>query len=131
MMSPPDGPALSTSRAQLLDDEFFGSDPHAYFRSRIAMLTNAGAPTTPSERSALRDDFLAAVTLRHHAAEAVVRLYHSLAVAANGEALYTYPQVSTLPLALAIRVRIPPVVRSSLRDDAVSHHPSRSRPYRR
>ena len=61
MSRPPDGPTLSIEAARQLDDEFFGSDPHAYFRSRIAMLTDP--EPSPGSGPKLRDDVLAAVGL--------------------------------------------------------------------
>jgi hypothetical protein len=100
----PESPQLSPAQAQQLDDSFFGSRPFEYFSARIATLlaTHPGPPPGTTELAA---EFIgrlgvASVTgvltfnkadrelqvatdgfaLRHHAAEALVRLYHGLSV---------------------------------------------------
>jgi hypothetical protein len=96
----PTGPVLNEEQAQALDDDFFGSRPMEYFHARIAGLLAAmpGADTEPSSVQQAFDNALAplegmlthterdrevqvaidALSVRHHAAEALARLYHAL-----------------------------------------------------
>lgn len=102
MYPPASGRDLTPEQARELDDTFLASDPFSYFRSRIAGLLNwheahgAGLATPPPE-SSIRAEFNAymqhshvddpmptpdveaqiaadALALRHHVAEALVRL---------------------------------------------------------
>ena len=101
----PNGPHLSTQHAKTLDDEFFRSNPLAYFSSRIAGLLDAQHNSNhPSPESAAAfldvlslnktDSVFAfsdrdrgmqvavdAIALRHHAAEGIIRLLYALTVA--------------------------------------------------
>lgn len=102
----PEGPNLTAAQAKTLDDEFFAARPLAYFAARITALLDASdAAGTP--RAGTHDSFLAALGLpktttelldhtesdrelqvaidalavRHHVAEALVRLLHATATA--------------------------------------------------
>ena len=102
----PSGPALTVDHAQQLDDEFFQSLPLEYFHARIASLISgtdasdnssplAGAfaealgvddPSDVLSSSAPSRELQIAIdsfAMRHHAAEALVRLYHALTVTAD------------------------------------------------
>lgn len=105
MFTKPEGPELNPVQARHLDDALFGSRPFQYFSARIAsLLSNAGSPQPgasplqmqfaqklgahePAEVLSFREEdrVLHVATdsfaVRHHAAEALVRLYHALAVA--------------------------------------------------
>lgn len=100
----PTGRDLTPEDAKALDDEFFRSDPRSYFNARISATLDAHraaqvpSPATDGEFFAaigLQDSDLAltfdesarrtqaaidAVALRHHAAEALVRFIHGVAV---------------------------------------------------
>lgn len=105
MFTPPDGPSLTAPSARELDDSYFQSRPFGYFSSRIDSLVKATQSTGTGDNEGLGADVLAALgqtslaglldydqsdrtlqvatdafALRHHAAEAVVRLYHGLTV---------------------------------------------------
>jgi hypothetical protein len=103
MYPPPTGPVLNADECRALDDEFFITDPTSYFRSRIDALLNwvDQANSDHQEISAERRRFqdilgpaasvrypttaeqrrlhiaVDAVQLRHHAAEALLRLIHA------------------------------------------------------
>ncbi len=104
MYPPPTGPALTAEQARALDDTYLGSDPLEYFRSRIASLLSWDETAPTPERTApdrppgkmraqfneymqrpaadgpfkvadVRSQIAAdAFSLRHHAAEALLRL---------------------------------------------------------
>jgi hypothetical protein len=107
MFTSPSGSILTPDQAQELDDEFFQSMPLDYFHSRIASLIGSSGtsssltttlaahfaralgvddPSTLLNCSASSRELQVAIdsfALRHHAAEAIVRLYHALAVTAD------------------------------------------------
>lgn len=109
MFTTPAGPTLTLQQARDLDDALFGSHPMGYFHARIDSLLqaaddHAGAPRSGTCRAAFasllgpaaelldvdaadRELQVAvdAFAVRHHAAEALVRLYHALGVAEPGE----------------------------------------------
>lgn len=117
---------LSESHAKALDDEFFLSQPAAYFSSRIASLLAAehsSAPPTPADEpeffAALgltkTDALLSfedqdrklqvaveALSLRHQAAEALLRFMYAVAAAKPkvGDAPSTWLGVAESPTAL-------------------------------
>lgn len=117
---------LSESHAKALDDEFFLSQPAAYLSSRIASLLAAqrssAAPTpadepeffaalglTKTDTLLLFEDqdrklqvAVDALTLRHHAAEALLRFMYAVAAAKPkaGDAPSTWLGVADSPTAL-------------------------------
>lgn len=102
MYPPPTGHALSQQRARDLDDAYLTADPHAYFRARISglLLNFEEADGSPGDSASSRlrpllgelartvDDVpdrarelqvaIDAFALRHHAAEALLRLTYAL-----------------------------------------------------
>ncbi|MFL6100815.1 MAG: hypothetical protein ACJ71T_12775 [Actinomycetales bacterium] len=103
MFTEPVDPDLTPEQAQELDDDLFSSRPLEYFSARIAsLLADLSAAevypaagrefarrlglTRPDEILAFTSDDRAlqvamdSLVLRHHVAEALVRLYHALAV---------------------------------------------------
>ncbi|WP_166353504.1 hypothetical protein [Phytoactinopolyspora limicola] len=110
MFMEPEGPQVTDQQARELDDSFFTSRPFGYFTSRIAALISASEPGVPDVAHGLGAAFLSklgfhdvdgilaadekdralqiatdAFAVRHHAAEALVRLYHALAVTPSKE----------------------------------------------
>jgi hypothetical protein len=107
MFTSPSGSILTPDQAQELDDEFFQSMPLDYFHSRIASLIGSSGtsssltttlaahfaralgvddPSTLLNCSASSRELQVAIdsfALCNHAAEAIVRLYHALAVTAD------------------------------------------------
>ena len=103
MFGTPYGRALSAEQVQELDDEFFSSCPDEYFYARIRSIAGSGSErndtdlaarvaarlglNTLDEAAHLSDEAYGlrvavdAFSVRHHVAEALVRLYHSLAIA--------------------------------------------------
>jgi hypothetical protein len=103
MYPPPTGPVLNADECRALDDEFFATDPTSYFRSRIDALldwvdqANSDHQEISAERRRFQDILgpaasarypttaeqrrlhvaIDAVQLRHHAAEALLRLIHA------------------------------------------------------
>lgn len=103
MYAPAKGPELNADECRALDDDFFTSDPTSYFRSKIDALLNwvdqegsdnqeisadrrrfqeilgaaasARHPTTAEQRRL--HVAVDAIQLRHHAAEALLRLIHA------------------------------------------------------
>lgn len=117
-------PALSDEDARILDDEFFRSDPNAYFRARIAGLLrdnrDAVDRPTPETDAAFFDalgiqpvggalDFddgdrkrqvaVDALALRQHVAESLVRFVHAVTAAkpTDGDARSTWMAVTQGP----------------------------------
>ena len=103
MFTQPTGPRLHDEQARDLDDDFFGSRPMEYFHSRIDGLLD-GSPARDAMPSQARQAFekalggmpgllrhtgrdrelqvaVDAFSVRHHSAEALVRLYHALTTA--------------------------------------------------
>lgn len=105
MFTPPTGPELTLKQAKELDDSYFRSRPFGYFSSRITSLSTAEQQVISGSSSDSLPEFVApssllatselldfnesdqrlqiatdSFSLRHHAAEALVRLYHALAV---------------------------------------------------
>ena len=110
MFTKPEGPHLTPEQARELDDTFFGSRPFEYFCARIASLISSADSPAVERPEGLGADFFALLGLvemphtlpfsdsdrelqvatdsfavRHHAAEALVRLYHALTVAKVAE----------------------------------------------
>lgn len=110
MFTKPEGPHLTPEQARELDDSFFGSRPFEYFSARIASLISSADSPAVERPEGLGADFFASLGLaemphtlpfsdsdrelqvatdsfavRHHAAEALVRLYHALTVATAAE----------------------------------------------
>ena len=106
MFIKPEGPQLTSAQALELDDSYFGSRPFGYFSSRIASLISSANSLDTDLSGGTGAQFAAALgltgvmgtlefnesdrelqiatdsfALRHHSAEALVRLYHGLAVA--------------------------------------------------
>ena len=122
----PDGPHLSAEQAKTLDDDFFLSDPLAYFTSRMAslvalptddesplsetaeeLLAKLGRPKdanvfTFDERSRGIQVAIDAVALRHHAAEGLIRFLYSLVTAKPkpGDAACVWLAVADSPIRL-------------------------------
>jgi hypothetical protein len=117
----PEGPHLTAKQAKILDDEFFLSDPHSYFTSRIAaLLSDASSPPpetvaefrgklglpedaavfTFDERSRGIQVAIDAVALRHHAAEGLIRFIYGQVAAqpARGDAPCTWLAVADSPM---------------------------------
>lgn len=101
----PQGPLLTADQARALDDDFFTARPFEFFASRIVSLIVSADADGVGGTGSLRSDFAAVVgiddptdglradrsdremqlaidslAIRHHAAEALVRLYHALAL---------------------------------------------------
>jgi len=101
----PHGTELTAAQAHELDDDFFTSRPFEYFASRIASLIASSEVVSAGTTGSLGSGFAAVLGLadasdvlggeqgdreiqvaidslavRHHAAEALVRLYHALAI---------------------------------------------------
>lgn len=117
---------LSENHAKVLDDEFFLSHPAAYFASRISSLLSAArsvAPPTPADEPDFFDalgltntDLLLlfdeqdrrvqiaveALSLRHQAAEALLRFMYAVTAAKprQGDAASTWLAVADSPNAL-------------------------------
>lgn len=109
MFFTPAGPTLTLRQARDLDDALFGSNPMGYFHSRISSLLHAADhDAMTAEAGPIRTAFesllgpaaelldvdatdrelqvaVDAFAVRHHAAEALVRLYHALGVVAPGD----------------------------------------------
>lgn len=110
MFTKPEGQHLTPEQARELDDSFFGSRPYEYFSARIASLISSADSPVVERPEGLGADFFASLGLaemphtlpfsdsdrelqvatdsfavRHHAAEALVRLYHALTVATAAE----------------------------------------------
>lgn len=103
----PEGRSLTPAQAMELDDNFFGSRPLGYFSSRIASLISSAGTLQADTTEGVGGQLAAALglsgvpdiltftesdrelqiatdsfTVRHHAAESLVRLYHALTVVA-------------------------------------------------
>lgn len=101
----PQGPDLTADQVRELSDDFFTARPFEFFASRIASLITSSEADTAVVAGSLGSDFSAvlgiadpsevlrvgkpvreiqlavdSLAVRHHAAEALVRLYHALAV---------------------------------------------------
>ena len=112
MYPPPNGPELTPDECRALDDTYFSSDPTSYFRSKVDSLldwidqpvASTAAPSDyrrrfmeilgpaaesrypTSEEQRKRQVAIDAIQLRHHTAEALLRLIHArLACRANTE----------------------------------------------
>ncbi|TFD56688.1 hypothetical protein [Cryobacterium sp. Hh38] len=122
----PDGPALTVKQAKILDDEFFQARPLAYFSARIAALLNALSDQSTVTNvnatgflEALGDAELASildhgesdrdlqvaldsVSVRHHAAEALVRMLHAVVVSKTrpGDAVCVWAAIADGPNSL-------------------------------
>lgn len=128
MYPPPAGPELTAEQARELDDTFLASDPFAYFRSRIASLitwadaereTSDSALQSPPgtvrsafngylQRAAAAGPFPGldvdaqvaadALAVRHHAAEALLRLACArLAPSTGGATSCLWAEIATGP----------------------------------
>lgn len=100
------GPKITAEQAQELDDRFFESRPFEYFSARISSLLTFAETPVPSTYSSLGSEFASALgierpsdafpfeqsdkdlqiatdafALRHHVAEALIRLYEGLTTA--------------------------------------------------
>jgi hypothetical protein len=102
-----DGPDLTPTQAKVLDDEFFLARPHEYFSARISsLLRSPNEPVVPNSEEAREFNRLLGVdnvanvldhspterdlqvaidcvTVRHHAAESLVRFLHALLVSSH------------------------------------------------
>ena len=122
----PGGPALTAEQAKILDDEFFQARPLAYFSARIVALLSASseqstvtADDAAGFLKALGDPELAgildhgdsdrelqvaldSVAVRHHAAEALIRMLHAVVVAKprTGDAACTWATITDGPMGL-------------------------------
>lgn len=110
MFKPPEGPELTPAQVLQLDDEFFGSRPFEYFSTRIASLISSAGSTEVDTLNGLGAEFSTvlgltdtsdilsfsksdrglqlatdAFAVRHHAAEALVRMYHALTMATSSD----------------------------------------------
>ena len=128
MYSPPTGQHLTEQQARELDDTFLASDPFQYFRSRIASLLTwqekapeGDAPLPEAQPGSIRAEFNGylqrpatdgpfkdldvhaqvaadALAVRHHAAEAVVRLACAvLAPSPSADAPCLWSEIATGP----------------------------------
>src|SRR5829696_8726811 len=104
----PSGPTLTREQARELDDEFFQSRPLDYFYARIGSIISSSDKAPASQATALGAEFSRALgvgdassvlifdessqglqqaidsfAVRHHAAEALARLYHAMTVTAD------------------------------------------------
>lgn len=119
----PEGPDLSAAQARQLDDEFFQANPRGYFSARIGSLMEllerdgdvnlenpwpglrmspeASIAYTKSDQSLqLAAD---AFAVRHHAAEALVRLLHALIVpSSRSDAPSTWALITDGPTTLHV-----------------------------
>lgn len=117
----PSGPALTADLARELDDSFFTSDPHGYFSGRIALMLRPGpggssevesplqkrlvtlltdvgrSVTVPTDRSYELQIAVDALAVRHHAAEALLRLTHALLAPVPQSSGSTWAAVSLGP----------------------------------
>ena len=122
----PGGPALTAEQAKILDDEFFQARPLAYFSARISALLSASSEQNEVTAGdavgflkALGDLELAnilehgdsdrdlqvaldSVSVRHHAAEALIRMLHAVVVAKprTGDAACTWATITDGPIGL-------------------------------
>jgi hypothetical protein len=110
VLTQPEGPHLTPEQAHEFNDSYFGSRPYEYFSARIDSLLGSVDRSRSQSTQGLRAKFAAAIgvtdlydvlrfsdaerelqvvtdsfAVRHHAAEALVRLYHGLTASSRPE----------------------------------------------
>lgn len=120
MFFEPTGSSPSEKQARDLDDALFGANPMGYFRARIDTLLSHADPDAPRSEHEMRSAFTSllgnrenllatgksdrelqvavdAFALRHHAAEVLVRFFHTVAVAEPGEPVCVWATLTDGP----------------------------------